>query len=549
MASRDQVHPIADLSRQDTDNLTWQSSDVQRFLSSSSLQSPDDVARSNLVTPLDASLQYATPLDEPIESVEYAVGGGMLGAGQVALGASANREMGGGLGLGEREWAPRAGAHTLASESSIADVSVSGDWYGVHGAYGQVHSSQEPLPLSHCTKRAHERVEDGELLPTARRKSKIETSVTSVLGTNSQGFVEVDWPIKFRGSAIFDSGSGPKVVMPLPWMAGAVNRAREMGLDVRNISGMFEYLPLEMAKVFQEAFAAVEAITLLHVQRGATQMLKQENPEGSDRRSAGAGLAAPSGAGCGGFDSESDRLWDENLAAAMFRVSLNEDGKRESSYASYLFTQLTGIHHEEILARIAHRQIHSPHTELEQLGNIVEDIIVGPRPVVTRYLRYLGMDGTGRFVKQVRHQTLDGEGRVTAVHFIFLPISCIEFETARVHAAESGTNDVRPLMGDIGDGRDALTLMQESEADMERHKVINLIKTTHGRVMLERFAAVARKRLHAALVMGRKARAELDASGMQHTGQWNCGVGGWPVITSLSTLQEDQVNLQNPNLK
>ena len=546
MASRDQVHPIAAQSRQDTDILTRQSSDVQRFLSSFSLQPPDEVPRGNRVTPHDAILQYAirTPLDEPIESVEYAVGGGMLGAGQAALSAGANCEMGGGLGLGAREWAPRGGSHT--SESWIADVSLSGDWYGVHGAYGMVHWTQEAPPLRHGAKRAHERVEDSELLPPARRKSKIETSA---LGTKPQGFVEIDWPVKFRGSAIFDRGSGPKVVMPQPWMAGALNRGRELGLDVSKISGMFEYLPLGMAKVLQEAFDAVEAITRLHVQRGATQMLKQESPEESDRRSAGAGLAAPSGASVFGSDSESDRLWDENLAAAMFRVSLNEDGKRESSYASHLFTQLTGIHHEEILARIAHRQILPPHSELEQLGNIVQDIIAGPQPVVTRYLRYISMDGTGKFVKQIRHQTLDGNGRVTAVHFIFLPISCIEFENARVHAIESGTNNVRPFMGDIGDDRDALTLLQESEADMERHKVKNLISTTDGRAMLERFADIARKKLLATLVIGRKARAELDASGKQHTGQWNCGVGGWPVITSPSTLQEEEVNLQNPNLE
>ena len=116
-------------------------------------------------------------------------------------------------------------------------------------------------------------------------------------------------------------------------------------------------VPLSCARVLQEAFLSSEAITALHLRRSSRAL-----SHGGD---------IPPGEWCGDGTSEiealEDRLWDGSATGAMLRVSVNPDGTRRRACASKPFTLFNGLRHEEILSRLANRQVHLPANELEQV--------------------------------------------------------------------------------------------------------------------------------------------------------------------------------------
>lgn len=79
-----------------------------------------------------------------------------------------------------------------------------------------------------------------------------------------------------------------------------------------------------------------------------------------------------------------DKMWDQSTAGAMFRVDLADDGTKSSTYATKYFSAFYGQHQEEILSRIGNGQGHLPFCDLEHLGNLVHDIIMGTRPAYSR---------------------------------------------------------------------------------------------------------------------------------------------------------------------
>jgi len=287
----------------------------------------------------------------------------------------------------------------------------------------------------------------------------------------------VERPLPFNMRSLrFDMPSQLRESMTsMGWPNMVMARICEFGYDSRVIINIFVNLPPYLKSI---TLRALHAIEVLYVE-------KQKNLPANDVLSDSESMTIPG--------SEVERIFFEQDTSIGFvkHHLCPKTGKRSHVYVSRGWSTSIGIHVEEILSRIANRELPLLSTEFAYFSYVMYSMwsfATDPSKSFSMYARSrkLSTDSEGEccIVQLVQRADLDWTGRPKSMKSYVVMLDKQQFEDAM----KSGNESSKFSRLSLG-GRSYEELMQSFETDMFADEtILGMQKTVEGEARLRAYA-------------------------------------------------------------